>query len=328
MALNRFQRYLSIFFFTSLIFTQALVYVAVRAANNYEVLSVVYIEPVSANLEIGDSIYFQAMLAGQDSSNFDFVSFNLQNTQTGLDENYQASLKEDGTWKAQSIWDTSYNYQPGSYYLSVVAYDYNNDDTTIYSSDYSLINLSGEFKVAAVSGELGYFASPQEGVVINPLNTTERMMTIDFRVEAEASQNYVKSINFGIESNSGTAAPASYTASRANTENGYEIWQTTVDTNVFSNGDYSIYANISVDSEFTPPDIVDDFNNIDNNIGFTIERNTLETTPVGPTSVSVISPTNGAATTTTSLYIEVVPNSALIEGQSIRATIEIGRAHV
>ena len=169
MILDRIQHYLGIIFFTTLVLTQALIFVAVSASNNDETLPVVFVEPISENMNIGDSVYFQAMISDQEDQQYDLVYFNLKNFATGLDENYQASLVDDGTWTAQNIWDTDDAYQPGQYYLSVVAHENLGDlPVDIYYSQEKLINLNGEYQIAAL-GDPVFFGYPVAGDSINAI---------------------------------------------------------------------------------------------------------------------------------------------------------------
>ncbi|OGY94102.1 MAG: hypothetical protein A2406_01415 [Candidatus Komeilibacteria bacterium RIFOXYC1_FULL_37_11] len=318
MILDRIQRYLSIVFFTALVFTQALIFVAVKAADNNNLLQAVFVEPVTDSLEIGQSIYFQAMLSSKDGGSFDFVAFNLTNLSTGLDENYQASLQSDGSWRAQSAWNTDNNYQPGQYYLSVTAYQYQDGQLeNIYSSDYVLINLNGQIQAAA-TGDQAYFMSPEANIVINPLNEAEQHLNIKFAVNSTISQT-IKGIIFDIykEGADGVVVLRSQ-AQMVGSENDYSIWQNsgTIDMNdsdTFSDGNYLIYANISYDSSINALPI-------NENILFTIQRVNLVTEPVSPSSINIISPEQ-TTITANQLPILVRPNNFLLTGQSIIAKI-------
>jgi hypothetical protein len=173
MILDRIQHYLGVAFLTLLIITQASVFVAVKASNNDDLLRAIFVEPVNDSMTIGESIYFQAMLSNSEDSQFDLVYFNLKNFDTGLDENYEASLQTDGSWLAQSIWDTSYDYQPGEYYLSLVAHDNAEGQLeNIYYSQIKAINLNGEYQAAAVT-DTGYFEYPSPFTIINPNVTND-----------------------------------------------------------------------------------------------------------------------------------------------------------
>ncbi|MBT4447374.1 MAG: hypothetical protein HOD06_01385 [Candidatus Komeilibacteria bacterium] len=186
MILDRIQHYLGIIFFTTLVLTQALIFVAVSASNNDETLPVVFVEPISENMNIGDSVYFQAMISDQEDQQYDLVYFNLKNFATGLDENYQASLVDDGTWTAQNIWDTDDAYQPGQYYLSVVAHENLGDlPVDIYYSQEKLINLNGEYQIAAL-GDPVFFGYPVAGDSINAI--TEPNLTAVLYIDTLISQ--------------------------------------------------------------------------------------------------------------------------------------------
>jgi hypothetical protein len=179
MILDRIQRYLGIVFLITLVFTQALIFVAVSASGGDD-LPVVFLEPVSESVNIGDSLYFQAMI-DQTDDQYDLVYFNLKNLNTGLDENYQASLQDDGAWSSQSLWDTTGGYQPDVYYLSLVAH--RSED--IYYSQDQVIYLNGDFEAAAVSDGVPYFSYPENGQNINPETTL--VLTPQLHVNSEDS---------------------------------------------------------------------------------------------------------------------------------------------
>lgn len=321
MILDRIQHYLSIVFFTTLVITQALVFVAVKASDEAS-LQAIFIEPISQQIDIGDSIYFQAMLSTQDDSQFDFVYFNLKNLDTGLDESYQASLQDDGTWIAQSAWDTSYNYQPGQYYLSAVVYDYeNNLPVNIYNSDYQLINLVGEIVIAAFDGESFFFNSPRNEDLLEPSSNNPNL-NIEFYVQSFFNDD-VQHIRFAIfKLFEGNVPDDTYVDiinldSSSGQNSDYVFWtDDTTSLLTFEIGNYVIYAYLYSDSGeglvlFDLGGVVIE------PVHFSVIDSTL--VEESPTSVEILAPLAGEIITGDDLIISVTPNVALLAGQSIIA---------
>ncbi|MFA6307330.1 MAG: Ig-like domain-containing protein [Patescibacteria group bacterium] len=313
MILKHIQHYLSIVFFTTLVITQALVFVAVKASNDDSLLSAVFITPLSENINIGESIYFQAMLSSEEDKQFDFVYFNLQNFSTGLNESYQASLQTDGTWTSQSIWDTS-TYLPGQYYLSVKAYSYQDGQSAnIYDSEYKLINLVGDIEMAQqVSGITAYFSSPTDNIEIDVASNPN--LDIRFHIPESISTSVVKGLAFNIVGPMDTLNLsddyAKYTADILSTENGYVIWKNagTIDLADFANGNYKIVPELNIDATIDP----ELYNFLSIERFFSI-KHLITTTPparIAPTSVNIISPTGSI--TGDQINISVVPDQSLL----------------
>lgn len=169
MNLDRVQHYLGLAFFSALVITQALVFVAVKAVdNNY--LSVAFVEPIADSIEQGEAFYFQAALADK-GVDYDAVYFKLINTELGINQNYEASLQADGSYRAQSIFDSSL-YPVATYYISVVAYDFEDGrPANIYNSLPKIINTYSEVQAAVEgdnsTGSVVYFSSPTQGQQIS-----------------------------------------------------------------------------------------------------------------------------------------------------------------
>lgn len=319
MILDRMQRFLTAAFLTVLLFSQALVFVAVRAAGSSS-LEAIFIDPVGENLSIGDSIYFQAMLSSDDSQQFDFVVFNLKSFEYGLDENYQASLQNDGTWKAQNAWHTRLNYQPGTYYLSAVAYNYqdNGQLDDIYNSDYKLINLYGQLEVSAEAGQ-GYFESPTEGQVIDfsdPMAPPSSLLDIRFNIEntivgGNLLSSYVDNIRFDISRYSADGADTSLVesviVSQGVDSSTYSVWRGAVDlqdAQKYILGNYNIEANITLKSGTVSMDVENAFMDMDKDVDFQIIRSATEPLPTSdPTTITVTSPNSANPVTGDTLVV-------------------------
>ena len=289
MILDRIQHYLGIIFFTTLVLTQALIFVAVSASNDDNLLSAVFIEPISENINIGDSIYFQAMISDQADQQYDLVYFNLKNLVTGLDENYQASLATDGTWLAQSSWDTTYAYQPGQYYLSVVAHQ-NFDDLSanIYYSQNQIINLNGQFEAAATIIDtfletfVGYVIYPSEGQNINPLETTS--LTAEVHISAGFSDviDTIEFILVGLADNSVSTESFNFIEAATNVgsgDQGVDIWESTIHLADIPYGQYIISV-IATDGEVIVPLVFD-------STGFTIGIDSASSTSSNEAVLSI-----------------------------------------
>lgn len=243
MILDRIQRYLSMAFFTSLVITQALIFVAVSASNN-NLLPVVFIEPNSENIEKNQAFYFQAMIS-QDNLSLDSVNFHLINPALGIDEMYPTSLLSDGSYRAQSIFDTAL-YPVGTYYLSLRAFDYENDQVVaIYDSAPQFINIYGTYQAAAENipaVPVANFNLPLANSVLNPQVDSE--MEIEFSVGANTARD-LNSLSFVIHSSAGSDGQtqevyASREISGVALVDGTEIFSDTVDISNFSDGNYVI----------------------------------------------------------------------------------------
>lgn len=244
MILDRIQRYLSLAFFTSLVITQALIFVAVSASNNNNQLPVVFVEPSSENIEPSQAFYFQALIS-QDKLNFDSINFHLVSPALGVDQMYEASLQSDGSYKAQSIFDTSL-YPAGAYYLSLRAYDYENDiPVAIYDSLPQLINIAGTYQAAAENVSalpIANFNLPLANSVLNP--QVDSKMEIEFFVGDSTANNF-NFLSFVIHNSAGSDGQtqevyASREISGVASADGTEIYSDTVDISNFSDGNYVI----------------------------------------------------------------------------------------
>ena len=245
MILDRIQRYLSIAFFTTLVISQALVFVAVSAKNDSHILKAILVEPSLENIQQGDSFYFQTMIS-QDNQNFDAVNFHLYKPYLGIDQMYEASLELDGSYKAQSIFDSS-SYPVGTYYLNVVAYDYeNNLPVDIYTSIPQLINVSGVYKAAAEADlalPVANFYLPQPSKIFN-LNE-ESTVDINFHIGVNVTRDIgiLRFVISSVDGNSNDGLNTIYTSDNIEGIN-YDVdtitYNDTVDISNFSEGDYTI----------------------------------------------------------------------------------------
>ena len=156
-------------FLLFLVFTQALVFVAVSAKDDSKLIEVSLVNPIPGQtINAGDFIDWEAYLANEDAINFSSVYFTVSNQDIFYSQNFEANKSASGTWKASSSWDTS-NLPTGYYWLTVQADVYNNGQLENYYSEGQLFLVQGaDYQMAAntaISANV-VFVSPTEKQVI------------------------------------------------------------------------------------------------------------------------------------------------------------------
>ncbi|MFA5126802.1 MAG: Ig-like domain-containing protein [Patescibacteria group bacterium] len=112
----------SFIFLAILLFAQCLVLVATQARPkaSYD-LAAIFIEPMPyTSLAIGDSVSLQARLSSKAANNFSSVYFIVANADKNISLNFEASKQVDGSWLADSTWQTT-DWPGAIYQISVTA---------------------------------------------------------------------------------------------------------------------------------------------------------------------------------------------------------------
>lgn len=198
--LEKIQHYLGLFFLLSLIFTQALVYVAVVAQdtdiNNGRSTSfqAIFIQPLAGQpLAIGQSVQLQAHLSPV--NNYSAVTFAVRAAIGNPELNFEASRQNDGSWRANNVWNTS-GWSAGVYNLSVAANIYNANGTLQNSfvssaQSISLIPPASDANGATDPGPNAHqtlqivssFSKPQEGQSIVVDKSRSENIALELSVE-------------------------------------------------------------------------------------------------------------------------------------------------
>ncbi len=188
MVIEKIEHYLGVIFFTLLVVCQALVFVAVKAVDNQGALEAVYIEPTAGSeLTVGQVVNIEAMLSTAEFDNFSSVYFTLTDQTSGSQINYEADLKSDGIWRAQSSWDTSL-FQPGAYYISATAKVYqDNQWVDSLESQPQPVYLVGNYQAAATTNyDTNNLTLPED---LYNTNTNTNDKTIDNVVDTNTNTN-------------------------------------------------------------------------------------------------------------------------------------------
>jgi len=159
MILEKIERSLSLLFLMILILTQSLIWVASKAASEFDYdLVATYVEPTIGQTVVkGEDPHFQARLDVDGQHEFSAVFFTLTNYSTGREINFEASLQTDESYLSAASWSTN-QYNAGDYYLSATAQNFsvNGDLLNSYQSRPQLIVLSE----GLVQAELNLVGSP------------------------------------------------------------------------------------------------------------------------------------------------------------------------
>lgn len=150
MFLKKVEHYLRSSFLLLLVFTQALIFVAVRANDDTNIINVSFASPISGqNISAGEQINLEAYLETKDQVDFSTVYFTVENQNINYSQNFEANYSSGGTWKASSFWDTT-DLSSGYYLITVKAYDYNNGQLENYYSAPQVFAVEGtDYQMAA-----------------------------------------------------------------------------------------------------------------------------------------------------------------------------------
>ncbi|MDP2812216.1 MAG: hypothetical protein Q8O32_00795 [bacterium] len=263
---------LKLSFLLLLVFTQALVFVAVSAKDDSKLIEVSLVNPIPGQtINAGDFIDWEAYLTNEDAVNFSSVYFTIENPNISYAQNFEANKSTSNTWKASSSWDTS-NLPTGYYWLTVQADVYSNDQLENYYSDGQLFLVQGvDYQMAANTaiGANVVFASPTEKQVITEdtfdilVNSNVALSNVAFNIkvwnETEQSVGELLMPNI-IASDFGEAFSWGLSLDISSLENGYYIIFVSADlkTNIIdplASGDSQSITGEVVFSINRPPEI-------------------------------------------------------------------------
>lgn len=209
MTLEKIEKSLALLFFGILVVLQAVVFVAVRANDTSQNLKAVFVEPsIGQPIDQGKTFYIQAGLSSTKYSDFSSAYFVWQNVATGERINYEADKISDGTWKAQSMIDTS-QLEPGYYYIYAVA--------PIFENGNFVANLTSIPQQVVIAGTVSEAADAlnSPGILgttfVNPVNnqifSNDDTLSIEATIDLDQDYNDfdLESARFFIDSMSSSA---------------------------------------------------------------------------------------------------------------------------
>lgn len=126
MLAEKIQHFLGVLFILSLILTQSLIYIAVRAleTSTPTVLPAVFIEPLAGStITRGQTLNIRASL-GEEGAFYSVVFFTLGLVDSTNQLNFEASRQDDNSWMARNAWDSS-SWPIGTYRIRATANVYN-----------------------------------------------------------------------------------------------------------------------------------------------------------------------------------------------------------
>src|SRR3989344_7120796 len=128
MLAEKIRHFLGAAFILSLILTQSLIYVAVRAVDlsTPTSLPAVFIEPLAGtSISQGRELNIRADLGGEEAVFYSAVFFTIGPANSTVQLNFEASRQTDGSWLANNAWDSS-SWPIGAYQLKATANIYDN----------------------------------------------------------------------------------------------------------------------------------------------------------------------------------------------------------
>ena len=146
---QKIENYSRRLFLLLLIFTQALVFVAVGARDKQEYLSLAFVEPMSGYLSAEqEPLFLEAYLEGpKGERDFSLVYFSVVNESLGYEMNFEAGYSQAGTWRSLASWEIS-GAPSGQYLVWANAQSYQEDKQHIYNSRPQSFFVGGGYQAA------------------------------------------------------------------------------------------------------------------------------------------------------------------------------------
>ncbi|MDD5749776.1 MAG: Ig-like domain-containing protein [Patescibacteria group bacterium] len=146
---QKIESYSKLLFLLLLLFTQALVFVAVGARDKQEYLSLAFVEPMSGYLPAEqEPLFLEAYLEGpKGERDFSLVYFSVVNENLNYEMNFEASYSQAGTWRSLASWEIS-GIPSGQYFIWANAQVYQDDKRQIYKSRPQSFFAGGDYQAA------------------------------------------------------------------------------------------------------------------------------------------------------------------------------------